>query len=267
MRADFDRVYSPPEPPSSRLKRARVPLAVLAGLAVAGGGVVLAIPMIDGGESGSGARPSVTAGPETTSPDVTGTDQGTPGPVPTTSASPSVSSPPVSSPAPTGSGGTLQELPDICGTVETATFLKWVPKGVKDAHVTAGAGSCGYSSPAGRSFRYLRLETRIGNNRNDIDPIGVARWSFAQDLQAQQKDTSSRTLLVAARTGLGEEAFQRFSVNKGEPTVTARVEARVFNVIVTVTYSRDHSGKPEKEQKSSLDVAASVVEEALRTYA
>ncbi|GAB3684420.1 hypothetical protein GCM10027589_53730 [Actinocorallia lasiicapitis] len=254
MRADFDRVYSPPEPPSSRNRRTRAVLLAVLGLGLAGGAAV-AVPMLTGGDDP--AAPPVSRPEPTTfgsTPDGSGPASSGPAKEPGPAAEPA---------AP---GGAVEQLPKICGTIAKATFLKWVPRGSAEEFGGAMGGSCGYSTPAGSPFRYLRLETRIGSSRDDIDPISTAQWAFGVDLENQQKDTSARTLVVEARPGLGEEAFQRFSVNKGDPTVTARVEARIRNVIVTVTYSRDYSGKPENQQKPALDAAASVVEEALETY-
>ena len=53
----------------------------------------------------------------------------------------------------------------------------------------------------------------------------------------------------------------------GEPKMTtARIEVRVRNVIVTVSYSRTFEKKPQEEQNACLEGALEVVEEALRTY-
>jgi hypothetical protein len=168
-----------------------------------------------------------------------------------------------------GSTGVLTELPKkVCDTVPKDVFLKWVPRGTVEEHGGSRAGSCGYSSPDGKDFRYLRLETRLGDVTGDLDPISLAKWSFGQEYEAQQKDDGvTKTILLEKVQGLGEEAFKRVYSDRGEPNMTtARIEVRVRNVIITVSYSRTYAQKPEEQQEECLEGALQVTEEALRTY-
>ncbi|MEO5878143.1 MAG: hypothetical protein ABIS86_17610 [Streptosporangiaceae bacterium] len=164
-------------------------------------------------------------------------------------------------------GDALETVPGTCSTVPEEVFLKVVPKGTREEYGSARGGSCGYQSPAGATFRYVRLETRIASAVNTIDPIGEAKWAFVQDKQFQQKDTSSTTRRFGTVAGLGEEAFQRFMVDKGdERTVTSRVQSRVRNVIVTVSFSQHYTKEPDKLLTADLQTAATVVKEALKKF-
>jgi len=179
---------------------------------------------------------------------------------------------PTIEPAPSPSGpdtgaNTFDTVPATCSTVPEAVFLKVVPKGKKEQYGGSRGGSCGYQSPAGADFRYLRLEARVASTAQAIDPIGEARWAFGQDLQTQQDDKTATTRKLGPLPGVGEEAFQRFMVDKGdEKTVTARIESRVQNVIVTVSFSQRYDKDPDKLMDASLETAATVAKEALKKF-
>jgi hypothetical protein len=268
VRADFDRVYSPPEPPtSSRWPRLRALAVAVTAFGLAAGAVFFFAPMV--GDSGKSASESPQPAPvQTAEPTVESTSE-------PTAEAPTAETPttePTAEPAPSPSGpGTgadaFETVPSTCSIVPETVFLKVVPKGEQQQYGGARGGSCGYQSPAGANFRYLRLETRVASTAQAIDPIGEARWAFGQDLQTQQKDTSATTRKLGPLTGLGEEAFQRFTVDKGdEKTVTARTESRVRNVIVTVSFSQGYEKDPDKLMDATLETAATVAKEALKKF-
>lgn len=266
VRADFDRVYSPPEPPEPSRWRPRGWQVALISFFLAAGVVFFAFPLLWSDAPEEGAMPTLTAEHE----DATE-------PSPELSPQPADPSPPeepgeTAAPSPTAPGtageGPLTELPKkICDSVSEATFRKWVAVDDPQEHGGSRAGSCGYTSGDGNDSRYLRLETRLADGNNDLDPVSTAKWSFNQDYELQKSDKITKTLLLERVTGLGEEAFRRvFTDNGVENVVTARIEARVQNVIVTVSYSRGFEKKPQEEQAKSLQGAREVAEEALRSY-
>jgi hypothetical protein len=241
----------------------------VAGFGLAAGAVFFVAPMVGGsGQSASSSphpAPVRTAEP-TTEPTVESTAEPTtePSSEPTSqSAEPT----PTSAESPDTGADAFETVPSTCSTVPEALFLKAVPKGEKQQYGGARGGSCGYQSPAGASFRYLRLETHVASTAQAIDPIGEAHWAFGQDLESQQKDTTATTRKLGPLPGFGEEAFQRFTVDKGdEKTVTARIESRVRNVIVTVSFSQRYDKDPDKLLDASLETAATVAKEALKKF-
>ncbi|MCD0451422.1 hypothetical protein LO762_19795 [Actinocorallia sp. API 0066] len=272
MRADFDRVYSPPEPPSSR----RIPgprgwRLVLGVLIVTAAALFFVLPLV------WDEPDRELAGPATTTVSPSG-EPSAQAPVPSAPPSgpadpPTRTDPP--SPAPTqgppasSGGGIIEALPKkVCESVPKAVFLKYVPEGGQDAHGGTTAGSCGYTGPDKKAFRYLRLETRLGNIAGDADPLGVTKWAFGEDYKRESEDKITRTLVLERVPNLGEEAFQRVFTDKGSAakTTTARVEVRVQNVIITVTYSRAYRAKAEDEQGACLEGALAVAREALKLY-
>jgi len=272
VRADFDRVYSPPEPPEESRWRPRGWQVALVSFLLAAGAVFFVAPLFFSGSPEEGAMPTLTSEQEDTSadppdqadPDAEKGEEGAAEPSETAGSEPTASSPAAVDPG----GGPLTELPKkVCESVPEKVFLRWVPKGEVEEYGGSRAGSCGYTGGGGDDFHYLRLETRLGEPTGDLDPISTAQWSFSQDYQQQKEDKITKTLLLERIPGLGEEAFRRVYADVGEPRMTtARVEVRVRNVIVTVSYSRTYGKKPQEEQKACLDGALEVAEEALRAY-
>ncbi|MEO3786394.1 hypothetical protein ABGB12_23970 [Actinocorallia sp. B10E7] len=268
MRADFDRVYSPPEPPEPSRWRPRGWQVALVSFLLAAGAVFFAVPLFFDGSPREGAMPTLTSEREDPA---SGPAEPDPGPSEGSTAEPSETAAPepsASSPTADSGGGLLTELPKkVCESVPKAVFLKWVPGGEAEEYGGSRAGSCGYSGGGGDDFRYLRLETRLGETTGDMDPISIAKWSFNKDYEQQKEDKITKTLLLERVPGLGEEAFRRVYSDVGEPRMTtARVEVRVRNVIITVSYSRTYDEKPQEEQSACLEGARKVAEEALRSY-
>ncbi len=264
MRADFDRVYSPPEPPEPSRWRPRGWQVALVSFLLAAGAVFFVAPLVLGGGSPEeGAMPTLTAEPEESVPADSEPESADPDAEPSEPRDGASSAPPASTPPDSGNG-TLNELPKkVCETVSEKTFLKWVPEGEREEYGGARAGSCGYTG----GTRYLRLETRLGEPNGDADPISMAQWSFNQDYELQKSDKITETLLLEKMQGLGEEAFKRVFTDDGVKNVTnARIEVRVRNVIVTVSYSRGFKDKPQEQQDACLEGALEVAEEALRAY-
>ncbi|WP_157963627.1 hypothetical protein [Actinocorallia populi] len=264
MRADFDRVYSPPEPPEPSHWRPRGWQVAFISFLLAAGGVFFAVPLLLDDSPEDGAMPTLTAEHEnaTEPPPDSPPESAAPEPEPSRPAEPS---PAPSAPA---GEGPLTELPKkVCDSVSEATFLKLVPKGEPEEYGGSRAGSCGYTSDGADDFRYLRLETRLADVTGDMDPITSAKWSFGQDYKMQEEDKITDTLLLEKVPGLGEEAFRRVYTEDGVANVTtARIAVRVQNLIVTGTYSRAFEKKPQEQQDACLEGALEVVKEALRSY-
>lgn len=239
----------------------------LAAFLVAAGAVFFGAPLVLDGSPGGDAMPTLTVEPDESSAAVPDSRESPDGEDP---AEPSASQVPASSgsPAADSGEGTLTALPKkVCDSVSKATFLALVPKGEAEEYGGTRAGSCGYTGGSGADFRYLRLETRLGETTGDLDPISVTKWSFDQDYEQQKEDKITKTLVLEKVPGLGEDAFKRVFSDAGEQNVTtARVEVRVRNVIITVNYSRPFKKEPKEQEKSCLDGAMRVAEEALRSY-
>lgn len=243
----FDRVYSPPEPPApARRSRLVTVLLVVAALAVAAAAVFLLLP---------GDRSARTTG--------------APGGVPPAQSQepltvrPSPSGSPLTSSSPTGSpdqsGPVYTALPAPCGAVSEATVRRLVP----DARTTQSSnrtfGSCYYSSAPKAGFRWLQVESRLYSPDNTATPVEDARRLFGVQWTLAGKATEERTVRLERQDGLGEQAYRWFKVDERQPTAIGVVAVRQRNVVITVSYSEQTaagSGLGAQERRCLAEAAA-----------
>ena len=97
------------------------------------------------------------------------------------------------------------------------------------------------------------------------DPVTAASGFFAAQWVRARQDSVVRTVRLERRSGLGDEAYHWYKIDKGQPTVVGEVALRIRNAVITVGYSAVVSGEggsPANEQKY-LTEAARVAREVL----
>ena len=223
----FHRPYAGPEPPSPA-RRPRRRLAVLAGaavLAVAVVAVFLVVPGGGGGTDRAAVTPRGTASSEPAQPMV-------------------------------------RALPPPCGTVSAGTVARTVPKARREESANSTLTTCTYVS-SGPAFRWLRVEAWLYTPANTATPVRDAegyydaRWAQAHDAPLV------RTIALERQGGVGDEAYRWFMAEKGQPTVTGQVTARVRNAVFTVSYSEQAPGGGDRaaRKRACLDRATAAARE------
>ncbi|MCP2334848.1 hypothetical protein [Actinomadura rupiterrae] len=253
----FQRVYSPPEPPSqARRPKLLIVLVAVVAFAVAAAGVFLLVPT--GGKSKAG--PSET-GPAT--PSGTGNGSGT-GDA-TASETPRPSAPSKSAPAPKPSAKpfTVLSLPDACTTVSEPVLNRVVPGASKQPNANNTLATCTYTSKA--PFRWLLVELYLFPSTTLPDAAGEASRDFGARWTQAHNTPLERTFALEQVPGLGDEAFRSFKQDRGQPLVVGEVTARRGNVEIRVGYSRQlPSGTtPESLRQSALANATDAAREVL----
>jgi hypothetical protein len=114
------------------------------------------------------------------------------------------------------------------------------------------------------------VEAYLFPPRNGGDPTKDAQGLLSSDwTQAHKDDGLTTTVVLQRRPGLGDEAFQWYKTDKGEPVVVGEVEVRLRNALVRVSYSRDRPAKADEQttQKRLLHEAAAVARQAIEAFA
>ncbi|HEX6471090.1 MAG TPA: hypothetical protein VF069_18470 [Streptosporangiaceae bacterium] len=217
----FHRVYSPPEPPP----QSRRPAVV--------GVLTVFLVVIVLGAAGFVAYGRHAATPARAAASATATEQaraGGPARDPATS----------SAPAPAPATPRLFRLaPQACVVVSPDTVRRLVPAATIARGGGATASTCDYLARSGSRYRELRVETQIFAPAVSPDPVDDAKVALAGRWADARTDPVVRTVEIEHVTGLGDEAYQRYATDKGQPTVVGEVVVRVRNSLAAVSYAED----------------------------
>ncbi|MBW8486690.1 hypothetical protein, partial [Actinomadura parmotrematis] len=231
----FPRVYSAPDPPKpprrSRAPRALAWLVAAASFVAAAAGVFLFLAPGGGDRS---AAPRSTGIEETSPPAATS--------APPSSAPPSASSPPAAPSAP----ALIAALPAPCSTLPAGVVRDLVPSARRTPLANPILTTCTYTAMSG-SPRWLTVEATLYRAADYPAPLDNARRFFASRLSRDARDVSARTVSQDRRSGLGDEAFRLFKIDKDQPVVVGQVTFRVRNAVLTISYIEQHSAKERPE--------------------
>jgi hypothetical protein len=222
----------------------------LVSFAVAAGAVFLLVPK--GGHHESGPSPGPVDTPAATRPSAT--------------EEPSVSPTASSRPAPTPSVKMVGALPPACATVSPGTVGRLIPGAQQRNSSNQTLTTCTYSSGSG-DFRWLRVEAHL-YPPGVGEPLDDAKRNFAADYDQAHKPAVERTVTLAKQSGLGDEAYRWFKVDKGQPTVVGQITMRVRNALITVSYSEQAESKnaADSREQSCLAKANEVAREVLGSF-
>jgi hypothetical protein len=252
----FHRVYSPPEPPPQG-RRSTVVGALSAVLTlVAVGAVAFTVYA-----QGDGARPASTVRGQSASafpPPSTqqgSADQGSADQGSAASAS---------RPAPR----LLTLAPQACVVVSPATVRRLIPSATISRGGGRTASTCDYSGKSGSRFRELRVETQIfTTTQSPPAPVDQAKSALDNRWKDAGRDPVVRTVALDHVQGLGEEAFQRYAKDKGQPTVVGEVVMRIRNSLAVISYVEDApDGADDATRQRCLSEAAGVAREILPAF-
>jgi hypothetical protein len=254
----FQRPYSAPEPP----KVARRPklLALLIALVsfVAAAVAVFALAPGDGDRQ--------VAGPP--GPSATGAGPGTPADEPTPSHGPPSTSASPSEPAGPRPAKPFTAVPKPCGSVRKGTVDRLLPGARQEESGDSTYRACTYSSTSD-GFRWLRVEGRLFSAAGSGTSEQAARDDLAAHWKGAHEAKLERTVRLERRSGIGDEAFAWFKVDRGQPTAVGQLTMRVRNVVITVSYSEQVTGetKAGDRERVCLGNATGVVREVLAVLA
>lgn len=237
---DFDRIYSPPEPPeTARRPRTLTLLLAVGAVAVAVSAVFVLLPSGEknGGDRAGGAPAS---GGGTVRPS---------------------SARPVDGPVYTA-------LPPACRMVSEETVRRLVPQAERTSSGNTTFGYCGYgsaSSSGEAKDRWLQIDSRLYQATGAVTPVDSARRHFDIKWALAGRATEERTLTLERQSGLGEQAYRWFKVDRDRPLAIGEVAVRSRNVVITVSYSERTSGEnpPEAQRQRCLAEATAVAREVL----
>ncbi|SEF88897.1 hypothetical protein SAMN04489712_102395 [Thermomonospora echinospora] len=241
---DFDRIYSPPEPPETarRPRLVRLLLPVMGAVAVAVAAVFLLLPS---GEEERGA------------------------PAPRASRGGTPASANSSSPAPSSAGPIYTALPPACRSVSAETVRRLVPRAERTSSGNTTFGYCGFGSPpsAEAKDRWLQIDSRLYPAAGAVTPVDSARRHFDIKWALAGKATEERTVTLERQSGLGEQAYRWFKVDRQRPLAIGEVAVRSRNVVITVSYSeRTVGAEPSAAQRQRcLTEATAVAREVLES--
>lgn len=237
----FHRVYSPPEPPPQSHRPVVVRALTVVVLLVAGATGYMVYDRHDTAQEVAG-RPAP----------------------PVIAARPSVPS--------SESRVTVPQLftiaPKACVVVSPDTVRRLIPSATIAHNGGPTASTCDYSGKAGSRYRELRVETQIFAPAASQDPVDDAKIAIDSRLADARSDPVVRTVAVSRVGGLGDEAYQRYATDKGQPTVVGEVVVRVRNSVAAVSYAEDApaGGGEEAVRQRCITEATAVVREILRAF-
>lgn len=247
----FHRVYSPPEPPPAARRSLTARRGCVPGLLAAAAFVVAALVvflLLPGDGTSQKAKPPAVPSPsETESQEPSPTEEE-----------------PTSRPTPTPTERVFATLPEPCGTVPASTVRRLVPQARVTKSSNRTFANCAYLSP-GEGVQGLQIETRLYATANTPRPVEDAHRSFGVQWTQASKATEERTLSLRRQSGLGDEAYHWFKVDRRIPVVIGMVTARLGNVVITVSYSEQtgSKNKAEAQQQRCLSEATGVAREVL----
>ncbi|MGI5164571.1 hypothetical protein ACQEU3_09480 [Spirillospora sp. CA-253888] len=253
----FQRVYSAPEPPApARRPKVLALLVAVVSFVLAAVAVFWLAPGGTEREKPTAASPAPSAEP---TPPPSASDEPSASPEPTTPP-PSSSAPPTQAPA-------VAALPPACKTVSQATLRNLIPKAKQTAGANRGLTSCTSTAGDG-SYRWLLVEATLYPPDDSEAPVDQARGLYASRWNQAHQPSMTETLALERRSGLGDEAYHWFKVDKGQPTVTGEVVVRDRNVVIRVGYSESvpARGQAAGRRQSCLDKAARVAREVLTGF-
>jgi hypothetical protein len=156
--------------------------------------------------------------------------------------------------------------PQACVVVSPDTVHRLVPA----ATIARGGGStastCDYSGKAGSRYRELRVETQIFAPAVSPDPVDDAKAAIGNRWADAREDPVVRTVEMRHVTGLGDEAYQRYATDKGQPTVVGEVVVRVRNSLAAVSYVEDAPAGDDAARQRCVTEATAVAREILRAF-
>ncbi|MEW2356709.1 hypothetical protein [Spirillospora sp. NPDC029432] len=233
----FQRVYSPPDPPSpARGPRLLAMAVALLAFALAAAGVFWLAP--GGGGDDRVVPASMPSGDGREAPRSSG------------GASPAA----------------IGKLPPPCGTVAAGTVGSLIPEAQRRESSNETLTTCTYWSRAD-GFRWLRVEAYLYAPAHTATPVEDARRYFGAQWAQAHEGGLERTVSLARQSGMGDEAYRRFKVDKGQPTAVGEVTVRVRNAVVTVHYSEQAgAGGADAREAACLGNATRVAREVLRSF-
>ena len=251
----FHRVYSPPEPPPQG-RRPAVVGALTAVLAVVAVGTVAFTVYAQGDD----ARPTATVR------DQSGASAAAP-PSTQQGSARQGSADSASRPAPR----LLTQAPQACVVVSPATVRRLIPSATISRGGGRTASTCDYSGKSGSRFRELRVETQIFTTaQSPPAPVDQAKSALDSRWKEAGRDPVVRSVALDHVQGLGDEAFQRYAKDKGQPTVVGEVVMRIRNSLAVVSYVEDASDGAgdggDATRQRCLSEAAGVAREILPAF-
>ncbi|MCP2335574.1 DUF4744 domain-containing protein [Actinomadura rupiterrae] len=161
-------------------------------------------------------------------------------------------------------------VPDACTLLDPKIADRLAPRaerGPADNYASSDRqNQCVWGAYSGENHRQLSVEMRAVPGTQSQSPTDAARASFASERTA---DESGKALLEGQQitsktrvTGLGDEAYVVYSVDKGQGSGSAVANVRIANVLVTVHYSGSDGNDPlggDAAVAGVQDVARSVV--------
>jgi hypothetical protein len=217
----FHRVYSPPEAPKDRTRRHGMIGAVASVFAVM---ALAAVVIVVYGRGGGR-----TKGESTFS---------NPAPRP----KPSVTARPARPP-------TFASIPSACDVLPAGTVRRFVPTdtptvekmGVETASV------CKYSFPQGRRYHALQVDARAYLPKYMHDQATALTISSYEGLWQQAvKDRTSDTSSLRRITGVGDEAFERYWIDRDVHVAIGEVTVRYRNLVLRMEYSEEQPAAREQ---------------------
>ncbi|MBO2447994.1 hypothetical protein J4573_12895 [Actinomadura barringtoniae] len=126
--------------------------------------------------------------------------------------------------------------------------------------------TCTYTAGSG-GFRWLRVEAYL-YPPGIGQPLDDAKRNFAAGFDQARKPATERTVTLTKQSGLGDEAYRWYKVDKGEKTVVGQITMRVRNTLITVSYSEEAESKNDADsrQQTCLAKANQAAREVLGSF-
>jgi hypothetical protein len=239
----FHRVYSPPEAPKPKTRRAfgvGVFAAVFAAVAVAAV-AFLAFgrdtlrPRATPAVSHPAARPAVTASPMPDPPRAT--------------------QPP-----------TFAAIPGACDVLPADAVRRLVPTASPsvDRMGVDTASVCKYSLTQGHGYRAVQVDARAFLPRYMHDQAtSMTIWSYEAQWRQAQKDLTADTSSLRRIGGLGDAAFERYWIDRDVHVAVGEATVRYRNVVLRMQYTEEQPTGRDRAASEQRCLAAAI--QAART--
>jgi hypothetical protein len=169
-------------------------------------------------------------------------------------AAPTTTSAAKSSPA----KGAVARLPQPCTMVKAEHVRALIPEPKQEDQRTSTLAICTYTS-GGAKFQWLRVEAYLYSDSDEAVQRFQADWTQAQH------STLERTLRLQKQSGLGDEAFQWYKIDKAQPTAVAQLTVRFRNVVVNASYSEQQGSGSAAVEQRLVNAAQTTVQDALKS--